>query len=52
MDGEDRYHYLLIDFVSFDEETGAVRYVSVGDEATDPEIENRLLEAMPSLKND
>jgi hypothetical protein len=48
-DGEDRFHYLLIDFATLEGEAGAVRYVSVSDDATDPEIENHELEAMPPL---
>ena len=51
-DSDDRSHYMMINFASLEEETGAVRFVSVGDGATDPEIENRPLEAMPPLKND
>ena len=49
-DGEDRFHYLLIDFATLEGETGAVRYVSVSDDATDPEIENRGLEPMAPLE--
>ena len=49
-DGEDRFHYLLIDFATLEAEAGAVRYVSVSDDATDPEIENRDLEPMAPLK--
>ena len=47
---EDRKHELIIDFATLEGETGAVRYLSVGEDAGDIEIEERPLTAMPPLE--